>query len=107
MNVISGSLIVPLLLTLQVLAAGPRQQFSTCLRHFVDSKIEDRTAVDAFDAAIATACSEQETAYRTAYIAAATRAGDSRATAERDAGLEVEDLRNNYKQMFHDAQQGN
>jgi hypothetical protein len=99
----SASLIVPLLLSMQVMAAQPRQQFSTCLRHFMDSKLEERMAADAFDTAIAGACSEQETAYRTAYIAAATRAGDSRASAERDANLEIADLRTNYKEIFHDS----
>lgn len=99
----STSLIVSLLLSTQIMASAERQRFSTCLRAFVDEKIDARLAGDAFDTAITTACAEQETAYRTAYIAAAVRAGDSRAAAERDATLEVEDLRENYKGIFHGA----
>ena len=100
----SASLIVPLLLSLQVMAGGERQQFSRCLRAFVDSKLEERVAPDAFDTAIAAACTQQESAYRAAYIAAAVRAGDSRTMAERDANVEVEDLRTNFKEIFRDAQ---
>ncbi len=97
------SLIVSLLLSTQIMASAERQRFSTCLRSFVDAKVEERVSGEAFDTAITTACSEQETAYRTAYIAAAVRAGDNRTAAERDARLEVEDLRENYKGIFHGA----
>jgi hypothetical protein len=101
---ISASLIVPLLLSTQVMASSERQQFSRCLRSFVDSKIEDRTAKAAFETALASACASQEAAYRAAYIAAAVRAGDGRTVAERDASTEVEDLRSNYKGIFEAAQ---
>lgn len=99
----STSLIVSLLLSTQIMASAERQRFSTCLRSFVDAKVEERMAGDAFDTALTSACGEQETAYRAAYIAAAMRAGDSRTAAERDATLEVGDLRENYKGMFHSA----
>jgi hypothetical protein len=101
---ISASLIVPLLLSMQMMAGPERQQYSRCLRAFVDSKLEERMSVADFGTAITTACSEQETRYRTAYIAAATRAGDPRARAEQDAGVEVEDLRDNFKAQFENAQ---
>ena len=97
----STSLIVSLLLSTQILASAERQRFSTCLRAFVDEKVEARVSGDEFDTAIATACAQQETAYRTAYVAAALRIGDTRTSAERDAALEVEDLRENYKGIFH------
>jgi hypothetical protein len=101
---ISASLIVPLLLSTQVMAAPERQQFSRCLRTFLNTQLEERVAPEAFDRAIAGACSQQEASYRAAYIAAATRTGDTRSAAERDAGTEVEDLRTNYKEQFRDAQ---
>jgi hypothetical protein len=100
---ISATLIVPLLLSMQVMASAERQQFSRCLRSFVDSKIDDGMEAAAFDTALAGACRDQETAYRTAYVAAATRAGDSRTVAERDANVEVEDLRTNFKELFRTA----
>jgi hypothetical protein len=101
---ISASLIVPLLLSTQMMAGNERQQLSRCLRGFVDTKLEERIAPEAFDTAVAGACAQQEAAYRAAYIAAATRAGDPRTAAERDAGTEVEDLRANYKELFRNAQ---
>lgn len=104
MNLISASLIVPLLLGMQIMAGNERQQFSRCLRTYVDSKIEARTTNADFDSAFGTACADQERAYRAAYIAAARRAGDSQAVAERDIATEVEDLRTNFKELFHDSQ---
>jgi hypothetical protein len=104
MNVISASLIVPLLLSTQVMASSERQQFSRCLRSFVDSKIEARTGAEAFETALAGACTQQEAAYRAAYVAAAVRAGDSRTVAERDAATEAEDLRTNFKEIFAGSQ---
>ena len=101
---ISTSLVVSLLLTTQVFAAGPRQQFSSCLRTFMNTKLEERVAPAAFETELAAACREQEAAYRTAYIDAATRAGDRRPAAERDANLEVEDLRTNFLELFRGSQ---
>jgi hypothetical protein len=101
---ISTALMVSLLLTvqggMQIMANSERQQFSRCLRTFVDSKVQERMAPAAFETAIADACTSQATAYRTAYIAAAMRAGDTRTAAERDATLEVNDLRDNYKGQY-------
>jgi hypothetical protein len=107
-NMFSAALIATSLLLsaqggMQIMAGPQRQQFSTCLRSFVDAKIAERMAGDAFDTALGSACAEQETAYRTAYVAAAVRTGDTRTAAERDAGLEVDDLRENYKGLFHAA----
>jgi hypothetical protein len=100
---ISASLIVPLLLSMQLMANSERNQFSSCLRTYVNTKIEDRTSAADFDAAFPAVCAQQETAYRAAYIAAARRAGDSMAVAQRDAATEVEDLRTNFKELFHNA----
>jgi len=100
----SASLIVSLLLSLQVMAQGERQQFSQCLRAFMNEKIEQGMSASDFDTAIAAACQQQETAYRTAYIAAAVRAGDRRPMAETDATTEVTDLRANYKELFRGSQ---
>ena len=94
-----------LLLTMaaDIPAAAPRQQFSTCLRRFMVAKAEEGMEREAFGTAINTACAEQETAYRTAYIAAATRQGDSRAAATRDATLEIDDLRANFRDQYRMA----
>jgi hypothetical protein len=90
--------------TAQMPAAPQRQQLANCLRAFVNAKVQERMTPADFETAVAAACREQETTYRTAYIAAATRAGDRAAAAERDAGLEVEDLRANFLELFRGSQ---
>lgn len=101
---IPSAFVIALALSTQLIAAGPRQQFSTCLRTFMNSKIEERMTPANFEPALAEACREQETAYRTAYVEAATRAGDRRPRAEEDANLEVQDLRANFLELFRGSQ---
>jgi hypothetical protein len=101
---LTAPIIASLLFNMQVMASAERQQFARCLRAFVDAKLEERVTPQAFEPAIAVACDQQEATYRAAYVAAATRAGDSRAVAERDARTEVEDLRSNFTELFHSAQ---
>ena len=101
---ISSALVFSLLISVQIPAAGPRQAFASCLRTFMNEKVQEGMAVDAFEAAVAGTCTTQENAYRAAYIQAATRAGDGRAAAERDANLEVQDLRANILELFRGAQ---
>lgn len=101
---ISALMIVPLLLAQQVMASAERGQFSSCMRAFIDAQLTDRATPETFDTAQASACAEQEAAYRRAYIAAAMRAGDNRADAEEGAGIEIEDLRENYKELYRNAQ---
>jgi hypothetical protein len=101
---ISSAIAVSLMLAAQLPAAGQRQQFANCLRAFMNEKLEARTAVPEFETAVATACREQESAYRTAYVAAATRAGDPRPRAESDSNVEVQDLRANFLELFRGSQ---
>lgn len=92
------------LMVVQLPAAGPRQEFASCLRAFMTAKLEARMEPPAFETELASACSAQENAYRTAYIQAATRTGDSRTMATQDAELEVEDLRANILELFRGSQ---
>ena len=92
------------LMTVQLPGAAQRQQFSSCLRSFMNAKLEARMEPAAFETELAAACSAQENAYRTAYIAAATRNGDSRTVATQDAEIEVEDLRANFLELFRGSQ---
>ena len=86
------------------MASAERQRFSTCLRAFVDEKIEARLGGDAFDTRYRAQPAPRRRR-RTAPLTSlpAVRAGDTRTAAERDAGLEVDDLRENYKGLFHAA----
>ena len=101
---ISSAFVISLALSTQLIAAGPRNQFSTCLRSFVNAKLEERMTPANFETAYTSACREQEAAYKTAYIEAATRAGDRRPRAEEDANLEVQDLRANFLELFRGSQ---
>lgn len=100
---ISTFLAVSLMAAAPMPAAPQRQQFSSCLRAFMNAKLEERMEAAAFETALAAACRDQEAAYKTAYIGAAIRAGDSRSVAERDANLEAEDLRTNFLSIYRDA----
>lgn len=101
---ISYVLAVSMMASAQMPAAPQRQQLASCLRAFVNAKLQERMTPADFETAAAGACRDQETTFRTAYIAAATRAGDRPAAAERDAGLEVEDLRANFLELFRGSQ---
>ena len=100
---ISSVLAVSLLLAQQLPAAAQRQQFADCLRALVNANVNASIAEPEFTTLLAAACTEQEAAYRTAYVAAAVRGGDSRAMAQSDADLEVEDLRTNFLELFRTA----
>ena len=101
---ISSVLAISLMAAAQLPAAPQRSQFANCLRAFVNEKLEARMAPAEFETAVAAACRDQETAYRTAYVAAATRSGDSRSRAEGDSNVEVQDLRANFLELFRNAQ---
>jgi|GEM_PF-3170770 len=101
---ISSVIAASLMLTAQLPAAPQRSQFANCLRSFLNEKLEARMAVPEFETAVAAACREQETAYRAAYVAAATRSGDPRSRAESDSNIEVQDLRTNFLELFRNAQ---
>ena len=74
-----------------------REAFTNCLRAYVDRKIEDRMAIDAFRSEYPRQCTAQETAYREAVIRGFR---GSRADAEELAGLEIEDARASFSDLF-------
>lgn len=74
-----------------------REAFTNCLRAYVDRKIEDRMAIDAFRTEYAQQCTAQETAYREAVIRSFR---GNRAEAEELAGLEIEDARASFRDLF-------
>lgn len=99
---ISSVVAVSLMLAVQMPGGAQRQQFANCLRAFMNEKIQERMEAEAFETALAGACREQEAAYRTSYVAAAVRTGDSRARAEQDANIEVQDLRATFLGLFEE-----
>jgi hypothetical protein len=87
--------------------ARARKAYSACLSGFMKKGLKDGMEDAAFESGLAPACSGQEQAFRTAVIAADTAAGIKRAAAEENAGLEVEDILTNTKEMFRDYKSTN
>lgn len=74
-----------------------REAFANCLRTYVERSIQDRMAADRFESEYPQQCTAQETAYRDAVIRGFR---GSRADAEELAGLEIEDARTSYREVF-------
>lgn len=79
---------------------GPRDAYTRCLRAFMEKSVKEKTTAEAFTAALAQQCTEQETAYRSALRAREasfrTPAGD----IDDIIKGELEDARDNIKQIF-------
>jgi hypothetical protein len=82
--------------------ARARKAYSVCLSGFMKKSLKDGVEDAAFASGLSPACATQEAAFRQTVIAADTAAGIKRAVAEENAGLEVEDILSNTKEMFKD-----
>lgn len=85
----------------------PRRSYNICLNQFMRSKLRDRLSPEEFDAAVESACTEQESALKTAIIQRSVALGDSRSVAERDAGLEIDDYQANAREMYREHKENN
>lgn len=74
-----------------------REAFADCLRAYVDRGIADRMEVETFRTEYPQQCTTQEAAFRAAVIRGFR---GSSADAEELAGLEVEDARANFRDLF-------
>jgi hypothetical protein len=79
-----------------------RRDYSTCLRTFMRTSLEQRMEPAAFETAMASQCTAQATAYRTAMIQRDQRSGGSRARAEEDAQVMIDDTRANVLEYYRD-----
>ena len=79
---------------------APREAYTRCLRAFVEKGVTDKMTVEAFTAALAQQCTEQENAYRSAVRS--YQAGMKVPAAEIDEIIkeEVDGARDNMKQRF-------
>ena len=75
-----------------------RNAYTACLRRFMARSVEERATLAAFETALPQQCTTEEQAMRAAIIAREPAA--NRAQAEEDATLEVQDARDNIKQVF-------
>lgn len=77
-----------------------RRAYGDCLNRAVRTHLDSKTSPAAFDRALASACAAQETAYRNAIMATEKAAGTSAAEAEELAGMDIEDLETNTKDLY-------
>lgn len=77
-----------------------RETFTACLRTYVNRAVADRKSLEDFQREYPQQCSAQETAFREAIIRRESALRATRANAEEQAGLEVEDARINFSEQF-------
>ena len=77
-----------------------REAFTGCLRGYVEQAMQNRMSQDAFEREFPQACAAQQTAFRDAIIARETGLRATRANAEDQANLEIEDARFNFLDRF-------
>ena len=77
-----------------------REAFTGCLRGYVANAMENRMNQEAFDREFPQACAAQQTDFRDSIIARETSLRATRANAEDQANLEIEDARANFLDSF-------
>lgn len=80
-----------------------REAFTACLRRYVNSSIEASKPLEEFQAEYPQQCSAEENAFRQAVIAREQTLRATRANAEEQANLEIEDARINFSERFEMA----
>lgn len=101
-------MIAPMLLFLLLAApsaanlASARQSYSSCLGSLLRDNLRQRAEATAFEILIASSCKAEESAFRNVMVMTDIAAGTSRASAEQNAGFEVEDMVDNIRQRYRD-----
>lgn len=70
-----------------------RQAFSTCLRDYMRTSLEQRMEPAAFEAAVPQQCADRGATFRAALVDRDARTGGGRARAEEDAQMTMDDMR--------------
>jgi hypothetical protein len=79
-----------------------RQTYSVCLSTLLKSNLKEKIAPDAFEANLANACKNEETAFRTTSIGLDVSMGTTRTSAEQSANFDITDILENTKQRYKD-----
>ncbi|HET9428380.1 MAG TPA: hypothetical protein VFO69_08495 [Allosphingosinicella sp.] len=69
-----------------------RRAYTDCLQAYMRAQLEQRTEPAAFEAALASQCSDRAAAFTSAVVQRDSRA-DGRARAEENAHMQMEDIR--------------
>ena len=83
-----------------------REAFTACLRTYVNRSIEGGMNQETFDREYPQQCTAQQQAFRDAVMARETALRATRANAQSQADLEIEDARVNFSERFVPAQSG-
>jgi heme oxygenase len=100
---ISSALAMLLLAAAPNGAAQSREAYARCLKDVVISSVEKKLEAVAFDAALASACRDKETLFKTQMISADMGMGIKRPSAEKAMSEEIADYRNMAKEDFKAA----
>ena len=98
---------ISIVLALMLLAApvkdnstAARLDYSRCLTAFLKTSLKSDIAPEAFDTAVAAACTPTEQAFKRALIASDRARGFSLASSEEGAVLQIDDILLNTKELF-------
>lgn len=79
-----------------------RRAYNDCLRSYMRAQLEQRTEPSAFESALAQQCTDRGAAFTAALIQRDSRTGGSRARAEEDARMTMEDMRATTVEYYND-----
>ena len=77
-----------------------RRAYGDCLNRAVRSHLDSKTSPSTFDRTLASVCADKAAAYRSAIMASEKATGTSAAEAEELAGMDIEDLETNTKDLY-------
>lgn len=86
-------LLASLLLTAQAPVPADQAALATCLARFADAQLQAGAPAADFVDALGNACQQEERAYRSAFLAAATARGAAYLDADSEAYRNVQNLR--------------
>jgi hypothetical protein len=81
----------------------PRKNLGMCFNKVVEAKIGDKLAPDAFKAAAAAACTNEENAFRNAWIAYEVGMKTKRTDAEQNANSQIDDYLQNAVETYTES----
>jgi hypothetical protein len=98
--------LIALMVSAAAMQADPvndaRRAYSNCMRAFMRTSLQAHTEPAAFETAMATTCTAEATAYRTALVRRDRSAGGSAARAEEDATMMIDDTKANTLEYYRD-----
>ena len=100
---ISSLLAIALLLLAPQDVASLRKTFAFCLVNYARSSAEKKMTPEQFDASLATACANEEQAFRKGVVTSDLSRGISRKTSEQGVADEIADYMADAKERFRDS----